>query len=160
MLHEYLERKRRDNVSAYNASGACHICGSSCRNKRGFSHAIECTAASSPGNGGGGPFVSDRVHSDGYGDSDSMVPRADRSAMKVCSCFDQGEDDPDYSPYSVRLYFLNLLFLFSLTHPRTTHVPSSDDAASTNPGKLPADRLSRVSRMIWGRGPPSRSTSN
>ena len=105
MLHEYLERKRRDNVSVYNAAGACHICGSSCRNKRGFSHAIECAASSSPGSGGCA-FVSDRVHSDGYGDGDSMVPRADRSAMKVCSCFDQGEDDPDYSPYSVRAWLI------------------------------------------------------
>jgi len=103
MLHEYLEKKRRDSVSLYNASGACHICGSSCRNKRGFSHAIECAATSSSSPGSGGCVLSDRVHSDGYGDGDSMVPRADRSVMRVCSCFDQEADDPDYSPYSIRV---------------------------------------------------------
>jgi hypothetical protein len=39
-LHEYLETKRRQNIRDLNATGACHICGSSSRHTGGLSRLI------------------------------------------------------------------------------------------------------------------------
>mmetsp|Transcript_15502 Transcript_15502/g.28034 ORF Transcript_15502/g.28034 Transcript_15502/m.28034 type:complete len:99 (-) Transcript_15502:979-1275(-) len=93
-LHEYLEQKRRQNITALKASGACHICGSTGRNSRGFHHFLDnenskAKAATAADNGGS------------YSNENSLVPRPNIAAMRTCACFGQSPDDPDYWPYSV-----------------------------------------------------------
>ena len=97
-LHEYLEQKRRDNIKQLNATGACHICGSTCRNSRGFNHFmdnnVEQQNNSNSNNatmGSGGNFHNEN----------SMVRPPNLAAMRTCACFGISPSDPDYWPYSV-----------------------------------------------------------
>ena len=87
-LHEYLEQKRRQNIAKLNASGACHICGSTGRDSRGFSHFLDSQDGGVAGQGG-------------HYNENSMAPRPQLAAMRTCACFGQSTDDPDYWPYSV-----------------------------------------------------------
>ena len=83
-LHEYLEQKRRQNINQLNATGACHICGSACRNSDGFHIAVDVNTG------------------DGYYNEDSMVRPLNIAPMRTCSCFGMSPSDPNYWPYSVR----------------------------------------------------------
>ena len=89
-LHEYLEQKRRDNIKQLNATGACHICGSTCRNSQGFNHFMDNVDNNASGSGGN------------YNEN-SMVRPPNLAAMRTCSCFGISPSDPDYWPYSVSL---------------------------------------------------------
>jgi len=91
-LHEYLEQKRRQNITQLDATGACHICGSTCRNSQGFRHFLdnETNEAASA------------VEEGNYSEN-SMVPLPDLAAMRTCACFGQSSSDPDYWPYSLRV---------------------------------------------------------
>eukprot|EP00804_Cyclotella_cryptica_P009766 CCRYP_013219-RA/>CCRYP_013219-RA protein AED:0.04 eAED:0.04 QI:203/1/1/1/1/1/2/669/651 len=40
-LHEYLEKRRRQNIRLLNTTGACHICGSSCRHSGGLNRLLD-----------------------------------------------------------------------------------------------------------------------
>ena len=82
-LHEYLEQKRRQNINQLNATGACHICGSACRNSEGFHNAVD-------------------VNTGSYYNEDSMVRPLNIAPMRTCSCFGMSTLDPNYWPYSVR----------------------------------------------------------
>jgi len=97
-LHEYLEQKRRDNIKQLNATGACHICGSTCRNSRGFNHFMDNNVEQQNNNtsnnatmGSGGNFHNEH----------SMVRPPNLAAMRTCACFGISPSDPDYWPYSV-----------------------------------------------------------
>jgi len=104
-LHEYLEEKRRRNIAQLNASGACHICGSTCRNTRGFRHFLdhESTAAvETTDTKSGGADTGAAVDGGNYSEN-SIVPPPNIAAMRMCACFGQSTDDPDYWPYSLRV---------------------------------------------------------
>ena len=96
-LHEYLEQKRRDNIKQHNATGACHICGSTCRNSRGFNHFMDNNieqnnnTSNNATMGSGGNFHNEH----------SMVRPPNLAAMRTCACFGISPSDPDYWPYSV-----------------------------------------------------------
>jgi hypothetical protein len=90
-LHEYLETKRRSNIATLNASGACHICGSTCRSIHGFNAAML-----------GDPNTTGTTT--GHFNELSMVHAPNVSAMRVCSCYGNNPVDvDDYWPYSVRV---------------------------------------------------------
>jgi hypothetical protein len=94
-LHEYLEQKRRQNVAQLNAIGACHICGSTCRNSQGFNHYfLDGAAAAVEGAGGGAGGMN-------YNEN-SMVRPPNLAAMRTCACFGIAPTDPDFCPHSVR----------------------------------------------------------
>ena len=88
-LHEYLEQKRLQNIAQLNADGACHICGSNCRNSNGFSQHILGNQYSS-------------MDGPNYCNEKSMVKSPSMAAMRTCSCFGIPETDADYCPSSVR----------------------------------------------------------
>ena len=90
-LHEYLETKRRSNIATLNASGACHICGSTCRSIHGFNAAML-----------GDPNTTGTTT--GHFNELSMVHAPNVAAMRVCSCYGNNPVDvDDYWPYSVRV---------------------------------------------------------
>mmetsp|Transcript_10827 Transcript_10827/g.16511 ORF Transcript_10827/g.16511 Transcript_10827/m.16511 type:complete len:615 (+) Transcript_10827:123-1967(+) len=96
-LHEYEENKRRQNVDALNASGACHICGSTARNTKGFSHCLDHEENSSSSSSAQQP----RYHYNEMGTS--LIPAPQTAPMRSCACFNQSKSDPDYWPYSIRV---------------------------------------------------------
>ena len=98
-LHEYLEQKRRQNIAQLNATGACHICGSTCRNSQGFNHYFLDGAASSAAAavGGAGAGAGGMNYNE-----NSMVRPPNLAAMRTCACFGIAPTDPEYCPYSVR----------------------------------------------------------
>ncbi|KAL7520702.1 hypothetical protein ACHAWX_005410 [Stephanocyclus meneghinianus] len=49
-LHEYLEKRRRQNIRHLNSTGACHICGSSCRHSGGLNRFTEESSAAATNN--------------------------------------------------------------------------------------------------------------
>jgi hypothetical protein len=131
-LHEYLEQKRRQKIGELNASGACHICGSTCRNSRGFKHYFLNGDEHANVDGGGGigdGAPSPRNATSSYSSSsaadgvakgtttestsmmnyneNSMVRPPNLAAMRTCACFGIAPSDSGYWPYSVRsfLYF-------------------------------------------------------
>ena len=95
-LHEYEENKRRKNIDALMASGACHICGSTARNTKGFSHCLDHEDSSSN-------YASAQQQQHHYNDmGTSIVPAPQTASMRSCACFGQSKSDPDYWPYSLR----------------------------------------------------------
>jgi len=90
-LHEYEEKKRRQNIDTLNASGACHICGSTARNTRGFSHCLDDENSEQQ----------PRYHYNEMGTS--LIPAPQTAPMRSCACFNQSKSDPDYWPYSLRV---------------------------------------------------------
>ena len=97
-LHEYLETKRRSNITTLNASGACHICGSTCRSIHGFNAAML-----------GDPNTTGTGTTTGHFNELSMVHAPNVAAMRVCSCYGNNPVDvDDYWPYSVRVSHYNI----------------------------------------------------
>ena len=94
-LHEYEENKRRKNIDALNASGACHICGSRGRNTKGFSHCLDHEEDSAQ------QQQQPRYHYNEMGTS--LIPAPQTAPMRTCACFNQSKSDPDYWPYSLRV---------------------------------------------------------
>ena len=97
-LHEYLEQKRRQNITQLDATGACHICGSTCRNSQGFRHFLDNETNNK---------AASAVEEGNYSEN-SMVPLPDLAAMRTCACFGQSSSDPDYWPYSVSRFEFDL----------------------------------------------------
>ena len=93
-LHEYLEQKRRQNITQLNATKACHICGSTGRDSQGFNHFMdneeEHHQHRDAAVGGGGMY-----------NENSMVAPPNLAAMRTCACFGQNPSDPNYWQYSV-----------------------------------------------------------
>ena len=110
-LHEYLETKRRSNITTLNASGACHICGSTCRNIHGFNAAM-LGDPNPTATGTGGHF-----------NELSMVHAPNVAAMRVCSCYGNNPVDvDDYWPYSVRVSHYNIYSSCYYYDCVTTHI--------------------------------------
>ena len=96
-LHEYEENKRRQNIEALNARKACHICGSTSRNNKGFCHWIDHEQQQQQQ----GNDTRPQHHYNEMGTS--LVPAPQTASMRTCACFDQSKSDPDYWPYSLRV---------------------------------------------------------
>lgn len=96
-LHEYEEKKRRQNICALNALGACHICGSTARNNIGFSHCLDHENSSSLTRAS----AAQHHHYNEMGTS--LIPAPQTASMRICACFNQSKSDPDYWPYSLRV---------------------------------------------------------
>mmetsp|Transcript_17282 Transcript_17282/g.28276 ORF Transcript_17282/g.28276 Transcript_17282/m.28276 type:complete len:623 (+) Transcript_17282:70-1938(+) len=92
-LHEYEEKKRRQNIDVNNASGACHICGSTARNTKGFSHCLDHENSAQQ--------QQPRYHYNEMGTS--LIPAPQTAPMRSCACFNQSKSDPDYWPFSLRV---------------------------------------------------------
>ena len=117
-LHEYLEKKRRENIVQLNASGACHICGSTCRNSQGFRHFMDYENSAVENINGGPKAASGTVVGGGGNYNElSMVRPPNLAAMRTCSCFGQSTDDPDYCPFSVRNNLVHLFDVWVMHHP-------------------------------------------
>lgn len=105
-LHEYLESKRRANIHTLNVTGACHICGSTCRHSHGFNAAMLslgtssscCVNRDTDDNGGS-------CWGDGSGNYNelSMVRPPNVAAMRVCACYGNSPTHDDHWPYSLRV---------------------------------------------------------
>lgn len=96
-LHEYEEKKRRQNIDALNARKACHICGSTSRNNKGFCHWIDHEQQQQQQ----GNDTRPQHHYNEMGTS--LVPAPQTASMRTCACFNQSKSDPDYWPYSLRV---------------------------------------------------------
>ena len=92
-LHEYLEKKRRENIAQLNATGACHICGSTCRNSQGFSRFM-C-------NENKANFVDGILGEKSNRDDRYAEPSV--AQMRTCGCFGIPPTDPYQWPYSLRV---------------------------------------------------------
>ena len=94
-----LEQKRCQNIKELNERGACHICGSTCRNSQGFAHFLEIEEKNK-NKSCDGDTVSD-VGGEGHYNEHSMVPAPSLAPMRTCACFGTPPADPNYWPYSV-----------------------------------------------------------
>lgn len=91
-----LEQKRCQNIKELNERGACHICGSTCRNSQGFAHFLEIEEKNKSCDG-------DTVSDMGHYNEHSMVPAPSLAPMRTCACFGTPPADPNYWPYSLRV---------------------------------------------------------
>ncbi|KAL9183066.1 hypothetical protein ACHAXT_004853 [Thalassiosira profunda] len=89
MLHENLERKRRQNVAALNEAGACHLCEST-SGSRSYHRFVSLD----------GDEGSDVDEDDGASDiSCDAASDSDNAQMRTCMCFGNTKD----WPYSLRV---------------------------------------------------------